>query len=135
MELDEAAAQSFLARTQIGTIAIERKSGPPLALPIWYDYAPGGDVRIVTPAESFKARLLRAAGRCSLVVDTVEPRIIFVSVECELVDELPPSKDNNRLMASRYLPPEAVEGFVETMPAEALFSLRPTRWRTADLGQ
>ena len=80
-----------------------------------------------------QAKLLRAAGRCTLVVDEMEPRIVFVSVECDLVDELPPSKDHNRMMATRYLSPEAVEGFVAAMPAEALFVLRPTRWRTGDL--
>ena len=63
----------------------------------------------------------------------MEPRIVFVSVECELVEELPPSKDHNRMMATRYLPSEAVEGFVDAMPAEVLFVLRPTRWRTGDL--
>ncbi len=133
MELSTEAAQALLAEPNVAVIAIDRPGHAPLAVPIWYDYSPGGDIYIVTPPESFKARVLRASGRCTLVVDTVTPRLTYVSVECELGEEFPASHEHSRRMATRYLPAEAVQGFVDSVPAEGLFTLRPTRWRTADL--
>lgn len=128
--------QLFLAEPHVATIAID---GPraPLAVPIWYDYSPGGDLWIATGADSLKARRLRAAGGCTLVVDTVTPRTRYVSVECELQSEGAPSLANTRDLAERYLPDAQVAGFVEyaekNLATEARFVLRPVKWRSADL--
>ena len=128
--------QQFLAEPHVGTIAI---AGPkaPLAVPIWYHYRAGGELWIATGAESLKARRLRAAGGCTLVVDSVAPRTRYVSVECELESEGTPSLDNTRALAERYLPAEQAEQFVryaqQTLAAEARFVLVPVKWRSADL--
>ena len=82
-------------------------------------------------------RLLRAAGRGAMTIDTLEPRTRWVSVECDVVAERPCTDDDRRRMASRYLPPEQVEGYLELATAqiddEVLITLRPTRWRGEDL--
>lgn len=128
--------QLFLAEPHVATIAIGG-AATPLAVPIWYDYSPGGDLWIATGAESLKARRLRASGGCTLVVDTVTPRTRYVSVECELESEGAPSLENTRALAERYLPAEQAAGFVEyaeqNLAAEARFVLRPVKWRSADL--
>lgn len=133
VELTPEQAQSLLAEPQVAVIAINAPGRPPLATPIWYDYAPGGDLTIVTSPESLKARRLRAAGGCTMVVDTVTPKVRYVSVECDLVAEEAPDPDFTRRMAARYLPGEAVEGIVQVLGPEARFTLRPVRWRSADL--
>ncbi len=79
--------QEFLAAVHVGVISIERADGPPLTVPIWYGYEPGGLVWIITAAESLKGRLLNAARRFSLCAQTEEPPFYkYVSVEGPIVD-------------------------------------------------
>lgn len=137
MALERDDAQALLAEPLVAVIAVEEAGRPPLAVPIWYAYEPGGDVWIITERESLKARALRAARSCTLVVDEVQPRTRYVSVACDLVDERAATPDDGRAMAERYLPPEAVEGYLEfagaNIGAEVVLTLRPTHWRSADL--
>ena len=63
--MSEHERQEFLAGLHVGVISIERADGPPLTVPIWYGYEPGGLVWIITGAESLKGRLLNAARRFS----------------------------------------------------------------------
>lgn len=136
--MTDAQAQEFLAAPRIGVRSIARvdleQRTAPLSIPIWYDYTPGGDLSIVTPVDSFKAKVLRAAGRATMVVQESSPRIRYVSVECELADELPPDPAHTRAMATRYMPTDQVEAFVDSVPLGGRFVLRPARWRSADLG-
>lgn len=137
MALERDDAQALLAEPLVAVIAVEEDGRPPLAVPIWYSYAPGGDVWVITERGSLKARALRAARTCTLVVDEVQPRTRYVSVACDLVDERRATPADGRAMAERYLPPDAVEGYLEfagqNIGAEVVLTLRPTRWRSADL--
>ena len=63
LAMTEHERQEFLAGVHIGAIPLERTDGPPLTVPIWYGYEPGGLVWTITGAESLKGRLLNAAGR------------------------------------------------------------------------
>jgi hypothetical protein len=65
LAMSEHERQEFLAGVHVGVISIERADGPPLTVPIWYGYEPGGLVWIITGAESIKGRLLNAARRFS----------------------------------------------------------------------
>lgn len=136
MALSEVEAQSFFAEPHVAVISIATGSAP-LAVPIWYDYEPGGDAWIATGTNSIKARRLRAAGAATLVVHTVAPRTRYVSVQCDLVAEEESSLEHTRRMAARYLPPEQAAAFLayaeSTIGAEARFVLRPRRWLSADL--
>jgi nitroimidazol reductase NimA-like FMN-containing flavoprotein (pyridoxamine 5'-phosphate oxidase superfamily) len=40
--MSEHERQEFLAGVHVGVISIERVDGPPLTVPIWYGYEPGG---------------------------------------------------------------------------------------------
>ena len=56
-KMTEAERQEFLAGLHVGMVGLERADGPPLVLPIWYAYEPGGDVEFVTGQASLKGRL------------------------------------------------------------------------------
>ena len=137
MPLNDAESQSFLAEPHVAVLSVDHPGHPPLAVPLWYGYEPGGDLSVITEDASFKARLLRAAGRGSMTIDTVEPRTRWVSVECDVVGERPCTDDDRRRMAARYLPAEQVEDYLAFASAqiddEVLITLRPTRWRGEDL--
>ena len=56
-------------------------------MPIWYDFAPDAGVWVITGAESQKGRLLRKAGRFSLVAQTeAPPSYPYVSVEGPIIE-------------------------------------------------
>jgi hypothetical protein len=46
----------------------------PLTVPIWYQYAEGGEPWLLTGADSAKTRLIETAGRFSLI-DRMEPTV------------------------------------------------------------
>lgn len=137
MSFDEAAAQRFFAEPHVGVFAVEVRSGPPAAVPIWYSYTPGGEVWINTPESSRKARALRRTGQATMVVDTVSPVLRYVSVDLELVSSRPTTFDDQAEMAARYLSGDALAQFLEFSRAhlhgEVRYTLRPTRWRYADM--
>jgi hypothetical protein len=72
----------FLAEPHIAALSVS--AGPdrgPFTVPIWYQYAPGGEAWVLTEAGSRKARLIEAAGRFTLMVERVQPTVRYVSVE------------------------------------------------------
>ena len=133
--MSEDERQAFLAGVHIGVISIEREDGPPLTVPIWYDYTPGGDVRIMTGASSRKARLIKQAGAVTLVVQREEPPYQYVVVEGTVVETTNPAPaDLQESIAIRYLGEEGGRAFVQSMQGveEVLFTIRPDRWLSAD---
>ena len=88
-KMTETERQEFLAGLHVGVLGIERADGPPLLLPVWYSYEPGGDVEVLTSASSLKGRLAVAAGRASLCAQQEELPYKYVSVEGAVtIDEL-----------------------------------------------
>ena len=65
--MTESERQEFLAGMHVGVLGIERPYGPPLVLPVWYSYEPGGEVVVLTSASSSKGRLQLRPGqpRCA----------------------------------------------------------------------
>ena len=60
----EAQRQEFLAAKHVGVLSVAAADGrPPASVPIWYDYTPGGNIRINTGASSRKANLIERAER------------------------------------------------------------------------
>ena len=55
--------EAFLTALHVGVIAIERQDGPPLTVPVWYSYEPGGDLTVLMDGDSLKGRLIERAGR------------------------------------------------------------------------
>ena len=56
--------EAFLAAARVGVLVVASSGEPPLALPMWYDYEPGGLISFITARDSSKAAAIRgAAGR------------------------------------------------------------------------
>ncbi|TSE01073.1 pyridoxamine 5'-phosphate oxidase family protein [Skermania sp. ID1734] len=139
MPLSALEREQFLAEPHIGALSvIERPDRGPLTIPIWYLYEPGGDLCVRTGPASRKARAIAAAGRFSLMVERMEPTVRYVSVEGPVTKTVADSPDLAREMATRYVPPDKVEGFLEyerTQLGEHLvIYMRPENWLSADLG-
>jgi hypothetical protein len=64
-EMSFAERQAFLAEPRVATlrVSIVQADRGPLAVPVWYLYEPGGDVRFWTAGASRKARLLLLAAQ------------------------------------------------------------------------
>jgi PPOX class probable F420-dependent enzyme len=132
----ESERQEFLADKHVAVLSVDAADGrPPASVPIWYDYTPGGNIRIGTGASSRKARLIERAGVVTLVVQREEPPYQYVIVEGTVVETTKPApQDVQEAIAIRYLGEEGGRAFVRSMEGveEALFTLRPDRWLSAD---
>ncbi|MEV7071331.1 pyridoxamine 5'-phosphate oxidase family protein [Streptomyces sp. NPDC091972] len=139
MALTREQREQFLAEPHVAALAVDAGEGRgPLTVPIWYQYEPGGDLWIMTGADSRKHRLIETAGRFSLLVERVEPTIRYVSVEGPVVDTAPGTLAHLREISARYLPAEKVDGYVEFAAKnhgeQVIVRMRPERWVTSDLG-
>ena len=131
----ESARQEFLADLHVGVLSVAADDRPPASVPIWYDYVPGGDIRINTGAGSRKTKLIEQAGAVTLVVQREELPYQYVVVEGTVVDTTRPTPlEVREEIAIRYLGEEAGRGFVKSMEGQesVLFTIRPDRWITAD---
>lgn len=139
MALTPEERQHFLAEPHIGALSVDAGSGrAPLTVPIWYQYAPGGELWVLTGDTSRKAELIRAAGRFTLMADAVQPSIRYVSVEGPVVAEEQATREQLTEMSARYLPADKVEEYVawswKEHGKQIVFRLRPERWLGADMG-
>jgi PPOX class probable F420-dependent enzyme len=132
----ETERQEFLSATHVGVLSVAAADGrPPASVPIWYDYTPGGSVRIMTGTSSRKARLIQRAGAVTLVAQREEPPYQYVVVEGTVVETTTPAPaDVQEAIAIRYLGEEGGRAFVRSMEGveEVLFTIRPDRWLSAD---
>jgi nitroimidazol reductase NimA-like FMN-containing flavoprotein (pyridoxamine 5'-phosphate oxidase superfamily) len=126
----------FLADVHVGIISVAEDGHGPLAVPVWYSYEPGGEVRIVTARASRKGRLLERAGRFSLCAQTETPPYKYVSVEGSIVAaEAADLERDRRPLARRYLGTELGDLYIEStrdVVGNVLVRMRPERWLTVD---
>ncbi|GEK81203.1 pyridoxamine 5'-phosphate oxidase family protein [Agrococcus baldri] len=138
MALPAADRDALFASAATPILAIERPGRAPVAVPVWHDVDDDGCAWILTPDDSLKARLLRASGRATLVVDELEPEVRYAAAECELVDERPGTMEDAERLARRYLPEAMIEGYLAFRRASigptAVFRLRPVAWLSASMG-
>jgi len=132
--------ESFLADLHVGVISISAEGRGPLTVPIWYLYAPGAEVRVVTGETSRKGQLPRRAGRFSLCVQTEAPPYKYVSVEGPIVAIEPANLERDRRpLAHRYFGVRAGDQYIERTRAATdeniLVRMRPERWLTVDYGK
>ncbi len=120
--MTRAEREAFLAQPRVATLRVsiaEAERGP-LAVPVWYLYEPGGDVRVWTGGRSRKARLLLLAGRASLVVQNPQPPYQYVSVEGPITRLEPVQFERDlRPLAQRYLGAEAGERYLASLGGPA----------------
>src|SRR5690625_1819746 len=78
MPLSKSEREEFLAQPHIAALSVNAGDGRgPLTVPIWYQYAPGGEPWVLTGAGSRKTRLIEATGYFSLMVERVEPTLRY----------------------------------------------------------
>lgn len=134
--LTETERQEFLAGRHIAVLSATANDGrPPVAVPIWYDYTPGGNITISTSAGSRKARFIEETGMVTLTVQQEELPYRYVIVEGTVIDSITPAPRAPReAIATRYLGPELGRAFVDQMSADTyvLFTIRPDRWISRD---
>lgn len=130
------ARERFLADKHVGVISIARTEGPPLAVPVWYQYQPGGDVIVQTGPESVKYKLLEKARAFSLTVQTeTPPGYKYVSVSGPVTEiEQETSPEDLRAMAYRYFSKADADEYLKTLENErvAQLHMRPERWYSTD---
>lgn len=134
-QFTEAERQEFLAAKHIAVLSVAAGERPPASVPIWYDYTPGGEIRVSTSAGNRKARLIEQAGAVTLTVQHEEPPYQYVIVEGSVVDAVRPAPaDAREAIAIRYLGEQAGREFARGYDnaATVLFTIRPDRWFTAD---
>ena len=134
--MNVAEREAFLAGLHVGAISIARPDGPPLTVPVWYRYEPGGDVRVHTGPESLKFRLVDAAREFSLLVQDETPPYKYVSVSGPVVAVEPETSQSDReSMARRYYDGEALAGYLKAIEGRPIVTLRmrPQRWHSTDL--
>jgi uncharacterized protein len=141
-QLTERERQEFLAEPHIGVLSVASDDDrPPLTVPVWYGYRPGGNVSFFTGTRGRKARkikLIQESGVLSLAVQREKFPYRYVTVEGTVIQiDRPPSAEQMFAVVRRYLPEEAAQGFVKAkleLPGSelVLFTIRPDRWLTAD---
>jgi PPOX class probable F420-dependent enzyme len=137
--MTEGEREAFLADLHVGVLGVERPDGPPLVVPVWYSYEPGGEVVVLTSAASVKGRLAAAAGRGSLCAQREDLPYKYVSVEGPIeIDQL--GADAHAVtepMAIRYLGEEMGRAYSASSAGadDIRLRLRPERWFSVDYGK
>ncbi len=144
--LTEREREEFLAEPRVAVLSVASDDGrPPLTVPVWYAYQPGGDVTFFTGTmgrKVRKTRLIRDAGVVSLCVQRPEFPYKYVTVEGRVIQtDRSPTADQVLAIVRRYLPEEMAQGFAAAElvnPAFesqfVLFTVRPERWLSFDFG-
>ena len=153
LDMTQAEREQFLADARVGIVCIARKGdAAPLAVPVWYDYQPGGSVSFVTGRTSAKARLAERTGTFTLVVQNEDARAFlrgqppdqqYVSVSGPVTEVRSAEMEKDlRPMARRYLETEGGDQYLEQIVKQivaamggdlgVVISMRPERWRTED---
>jgi nitroimidazol reductase NimA-like FMN-containing flavoprotein (pyridoxamine 5'-phosphate oxidase superfamily) len=131
--------EKFLADTHVGVVSVSDGERGPLAVPVWYAYEPGGELRFTTEKNSRKATVLGRVKRFSLCAQSEAPPYKYVSVEGPIVSIEPADLERDiRPMAHRYLGKGIGNYYVDNtrrhyMHGDAiLVRMRPERWFTLD---
>ena len=130
--------EAFLAGLHVGVLSLAEQGWGPLAVPIWYAYDPGGDVRLITERASRKGRLLAVGTRVSLCAQQETVPYRYVTVEGPVASIEPADRDRDlRPLARRYLGAEHGDRYANENPGEdtVLVRIRPERWLTVDYGK
>ena len=138
--MDAAAREEFLAGVHVGVLgAALGAPGRTLAVPVWYDYRPGGLVTVLTGRRSRKAAAIRAAGRFGVCVQDDSPPYRYVSAEGPVVSEEELDPAERLAMARRYLGPAGGDRYVTDNPdpgsENVAFRMHPERWLSQDQGK
>jgi PPOX class probable F420-dependent enzyme len=138
LTMSVAEREAFLADLHVGVLCVTRAPDvPPIAVPVWYAYEPGGVVRILSGAMHAKTRRAREHGYASLCAQTEELPYRYVTVEGPVEVEDGADPELRRALAHKYLGPEIGDAYLDATAGEesVTLTLRPERWRTTDYGK
>jgi nitroimidazol reductase NimA-like FMN-containing flavoprotein (pyridoxamine 5'-phosphate oxidase superfamily) len=134
--------ERFLAGVHVGVFVVAEEGRGPLAVPVWYLYEPGGEIKIWTGAKSRKARLLQAAGRFTFCVQDENPPYKYVTVEGPVTAVKQASLEGLvRPLAVRYLGAKEAEPYLESLggaqeiAGDIAVHMRPESWYSADFSR
>lgn len=140
--MTDAERDAFLAEPHIAVLSVAGGDDrPPHAVPVFYGYAPGGDLTFYAQAHgrtNRKVPLIRAAGRVSLNMQQPAYPYRYVTVEGTVTGEaVPPSREQMLAIVGRYLPARGAAKFVDGelgRPDQklVLFTVRPDRFISFD---
>jgi hypothetical protein len=139
MALSQEEREQFLAEPHIAALSVDAgDTRGPLTVPIWYQYAPGGEPWILTAPGSRKARLIEANGFFSLMVERLEPTTRYVAVD-GAVSRIESGTDAQlEEVTRRYLSAEAADRYLEfarkELGAHVAIYMQPQHWLSADMG-
>ena len=130
--------EAYLADVHVAIVSVADDSGrAPLAVPLWYEYRPGGEISLITARDSRKTALIRAAGRVTVAVQNGEPPYRYASAEGPVtaIDESVTVEQRWEL-ARRYLGPEGADRYIENTAGATeqmvRILVRPEHWLTRD---
>jgi nitroimidazol reductase NimA-like FMN-containing flavoprotein (pyridoxamine 5'-phosphate oxidase superfamily) len=139
MALSKEEREQFLAEPHVAALSVSAgdKRGP-LTVPVWYQYSPGGEPWVLTGEGSRKHRLIETQGEFTLMVERVQPSVRYVAVDGP-VSRIEPATDELLVeVTKRYLPPEAVEPYLEMARRDhgpsVIIHMKPEHWLSSDLG-
>ncbi|WP_214402030.1 pyridoxamine 5'-phosphate oxidase family protein [Pseudonocardia lacus] len=138
LAMTPAEREAFLAEVHVAVVTVADDGGRgPLAVPLWYDYRPGGEIVLVTDRDSRKVRLVREAGRVTVCVQTQGMPYRYASVEGPVTAvEDAVSVEQRRELARRYLGDEGAEGYIaatrDATDRMCAIRIRPEHWLTRD---
>jgi PPOX class probable F420-dependent enzyme len=117
--------------TRTGKIAVVRKDGSPMVVPIWFDLDEDDSLVFTTGHETIKARAIRSDPRVSLCVDREEPPYDYVRFDgtAELVEDGALLRRWATRLGGRYMGSDRAEEFGarNAVPGELVVRVTPTR--------
>lgn len=134
--MTRAEREAFVRDVHVAIVAIDEPGRAPLAMPIWYLVDDDGTILLSMDGSSLKARLLTAAGRATLTVQTETAPYRYVSIEGPAT--IGPVTHDPLALASRYLGDELGAWYVEHNPTTAdtvTVRIVPEHWRTFDFAK
>ena len=123
----------FLAGLHVGILALNEPGRGPLAVPVWYDYEPGGELWFVTGKDSRNARLAKVGTRASLCAQTETAPYQYVTVEGPVTSVAAPQGELEP-MAVRYLGEDMGKAYAANSGGESsvVIHIQPERWLAED---
>jgi PPOX class probable F420-dependent enzyme len=138
LAMTPAEREAFLAEVHVAVVTVADDDGRgPLAIPLWYDYQPGGEIILVTDGNSRKAQLIRKAGRVTVCAQTQEMPYRYASVEGPVTAiEDTVTVEQRWELARRYLGHEGADGYIaatrDVTDRMCAIHIRPEHWLTRD---
>ena len=133
LAMTQSEREQFLSELHVGVLSIERPDGPPLTVPVWYIYEPGGELWFLTSLDSVKGRLLQQSMRFSLCAQSESLPYKYVSIEGTATISPADKELHSRPMAHRYLGVKGGDSYVESESGDSVrVSTTPERWFTVD---